>query len=1783
AAGLVGLVKVLTAFRHQQIPASICFRNPSTHFDWSDSKLSVVSENQAWPRRELAPRRAAVNAFGIGGLNAHAVISDGKTASTGVPPKKGVGDVSARAKVVRKSPLEEEPIAIVGRGVVLPGAFNVDELAELLVSHRSAVGGNPDDRRRHFGSILKPDDVKQPFRTPHYQGGYIRNYQFDGQPYRIPPKQVAQANPVQMMLIDAVRQAFNEVGEPDGFTVPAGASVLDRRRTSVVIGTIFGGEFSNELQVGMRLPELCRHLKDVMCDLGMEDAQVEDAVNQYRRHMLAQYPALLDETGSFTASTLASRIAKTFDLMGGACAVDADDASGMLALLTAVDQLRSGEVDTVVCGVAQRSLDLVAFEQLNLRDQLVTSGDPDDVPADCARVIPGEGVAVVLLQRSQDAQKQNRKSYGEFSRLKTGFRDDPVQGRRDAMGRDLGNARLIRKIGYLSGAHGLVRAIAHTTDRKSFHGVPPLLAIEAVAEDGFVVEAKLRVDLPGHAGEQGSRYSSMPGCAPVDMDSKQSVISTESGHRSKEQNDWLTLTCRADDVAQLAIQLNGWKTSPEAAWESALSRSNFSTSTMPSVGERGLHAVLVCSGPGTIAGQADRLLAACSSGVTSGVVEQAGGFLWAATRERNRVGFLFPGQGSQYAAVPKILDRDPDARNDFADFDATLMEAGLAPIGQELADPNRRLGSDIWWTQAWILGVSHVLSESLGRSGVRCDVASGHSFGECGAALHAGVMSLRQAVDFARKRSDAVLATVRQPGQLLSIRGSASQVSALLQAAKCEATITHQNAPEQTVVAGSVHDIGVAKRVLSDAGVACVVIPVPAAFHTAAMETAEGILRRSFCNQSMRPPGCVLLSATSLEYMAEPERIRENLISQLTQPVLFSGAVDRLVADGCGLLVEIGPSDVLTRMSRASTNGRSLALALDGGESHDAQLQLIKTAHALVTRRHVRPAVLEIANRDLDVVVHGAGALANGNASEISDVEVLDVTSSRKTKGDRLPHASEQESEVAEDQAAFAAPFARENSVRATTAGVVNDGFKDAVAASAGGTKQREKVRHFLVDLVVELTGYSADVVDFDADLEAELGIDSIKKAQVIGELAEWGDIQLDLTSMKLSDYVSLSDIAALHSDCDLGSVVSGNGRLYPSDTLPVSPSIAASPSLNGRGPGDEPTREVDSDPVGMRHDPNGNRTVAESMASLMVDFVVDQTGYSADVVDLHADLESELGLDSIKKAQLLGELQEQFGLSALDLGQVKLSDFATLETIQTFVLRQIGEEADAPSMPVESTERLSAEGLKIHCDDEEKKNGESFRESSGQAEALIRREPALHGTSPRRSIPADGTCRFRLKTVRADRVPGDPADPIFNGPAILLGDNEVSETLRASLQRKGVDCLVLRDAATVDDVDRFLDQVWERTETPHLFLASPRDCDALAGLDSQAWERRRDKALTVPFRLCQRWMQRLIDKDLMNQGSLVSILNGGGRFGFEGGNIPSAESGGIAGLTKAMLIESWMRGYRDTPMLIVDGAEEASPESIVEGVFRELAVPSYDEEVVVDGEHRWTIDAEYAPLPDLETEEAASSSRITPGGTWIVSGGGRGITAMTTLELARRHGLSLHLLGTAPPPHLDEATRRVALEDRSGLRRTVMRRAQAAGKNPIESWRDLEKAIEIDQTLQDAARRGIRVAYHSVDVSCAASLERLIDEIRRTDGPIRGVVHGAGAGQDARFDRKRPEKVSKCIRAKVDGCIHLAKLTESDPLEWFVGFGSISGRFGANGHTDYSLANDMLSKCLVR
>jgi hypothetical protein len=130
-----------------------------------------------------------------------------------------------------------------------------------------------------------------------------------------------------------------------------------------------------------------------------------------------------------------------------------------------------------------------------------------------------------------------------------------------------------------------------------------------------------------------------------------------------------------------------------------------------------------------------------------------------------------------------------------------------------------------------------------------------------------------------------------------------------------------------------------------------------------------------------------------------------------------------------------------------------------------------------------------------------------------------------------------------------------------------------------------------------------------------------------------------------------------------------------------------------------------------------------------------------------------------------------------------------------------------------------------------------------------------------------------------------------------------------------------------------------------------------------------------------------------------------------------------------------------------------------------------------------------------------------------------------------------------------------------------------------VQAWRACEKALEVARNLRAFEAAGVRATYHVCDVSDPGSLAGVLDDIRRVDGPIKGVVHGAGVETAARFDRKVLARVQATMGAKVDGAANLIALTSDDPLDFFVAFGSVSGRFGGVGQTDYSMASDLMAK----
>ena len=419
-AGAVGLLKVVLALQHDLIPAAVDPGMPlNKDVDWKNIPVFPPSANLPWrPHVDGTSRRSGVNAFGIGGLNVHLAVEDA--------PRHQAHAASIRTSVATGSPRHEaESVAIVGTGMILPGALNFSAFREMLKSRVSGIRPVP---KKPWDAPLFSDRSRWGDQTiPMPGGGIVENFEYDWKKHGIPPKQLRQASPLQFMILEAVDQALTDANYDLQNTDL-------RTATGCVVGTSFGGDFATQLTMGLRQPETGEILSQFLVQNGCTEQEAKAAAAEFYQTVLKQLPALIDETGSFTSSALASRITKSFDLKGGGVAVEASDVSALSALTCCMDALLTYANDVMICVAGQHDLTPGVFHEMALIDRIAEL-DNLTAPYDARSqgTLPGEGCVVFILKRLSDAQKAGDRILGIIRGVGAAKNDSIQQAVQDAV------------------------------------------------------------------------------------------------------------------------------------------------------------------------------------------------------------------------------------------------------------------------------------------------------------------------------------------------------------------------------------------------------------------------------------------------------------------------------------------------------------------------------------------------------------------------------------------------------------------------------------------------------------------------------------------------------------------------------------------------------------------------------------------------------------------------------------------------------------------------------------------------------------------------------------------------------------------------------------------------------------------------------------------------------------------------------------------------------------------------------------------------------------------------------------------------------------------------------------------------------------------------------------------------------------------------------------------------------------------------------------------------------
>ncbi len=271
--------------------------------------------------------------------------------------------------------------------------------------------------------------------------------------------------------------------------------------------------------------------------------------------------------------------------------------------------------------------------------------------------------------------------------------------------------------------------------------------------------------------------------------------------------------------------------------------------------------------------------------------------------------YIFPGQGAQFSGMGKELYQNPRAKD--------LFEKANEIIGFRISDimhgGTEEELKQTKVTQPAIFLHSVILAKTLGEN-FKPDMVAGHSLGEFSALVAASALSFDDGLRLVVTRANAMQkACELQPSAMAAILGLGdnivedicSQIDDIVVAA-------NYNCPGQVVISGSVLGVNVACEKLTTAGAKrALKLNVGGAFHSPLMEPARLELKEAINKVTILSPICPIYQNVYPQANTDPEKIKENLIKQLTGAVRWTQDVEQMIVDGATEFIEVGPGNVL--------------------------------------------------------------------------------------------------------------------------------------------------------------------------------------------------------------------------------------------------------------------------------------------------------------------------------------------------------------------------------------------------------------------------------------------------------------------------------------------------------------------------------------------------------------------------------------------------------------------------------------------------------------------------------------------------------------------------------------------------------------------------------------------------------------------------------------------------------------------------------------------------------
>lgn len=1143
----------------------------------------------------------------------------------------------------RPRPLD---VALIGMACRYPGAADVNTFWRNILSGRDSIRDVPPDR--WDADLFCQPDANEPDRVYCRRGGYLDSpVTFDPSAHGIMPLAVAGGEPEQFLILDAARAALDDAGYLGG--VPHGA------RVEVVIGrgNYFNRGNLTRLQHGRIIAQTVAILRALHPEWSEADFE---AVRADLRTSLPPFEAGTI-AGQLTNAT-SGRVSNRLDLKGASFVVDAASASSLVALDLAARALVERRADLAIVGGVYLQPDVdfpLVFSRLGA---LSRAGSARPFTATADGTLPGEGVGVVILKRLADAERDRNRVYAVVKGVglasdgrATGLAAPSARGHALAMKRAYRGAGIdpatidlieghglgvpasdraeLRALGavfppgsrggrYLgavsaqighampaAGMAGLIKtalALHHRVIPASSHADDPHPLLRAESAP-FQLNPVNRPWVHGRTGHPRRAGVNAFGFAGVNAHAI--LEEYEGGDREQAPGamlDWDSeaILLGAPDRAhwlELASALLDWLDSGQNVQVSLKDLAytlNLGQSAFP------FRVGMVVESPADLRDRLRAVMSRLRDPNCRSLRDARGTYFWEEPLAGpGRLAFLYPGEGSQYPRMlADLFPHFPELWPVFDTADRIALERGRERLPSELLFGSTSDDAGLWaidtavtvvLTSQWAL---HIL---LTRLGLRPDAVVGHSSGELLALAGSGVIQADHVLEERLGELGSIFEGLERQGRipgatLVAIAADRDRVEAVCREAGVEPRIAMDNCPHQVVWSGTAENAAVIVARLRSQAVLCETLPYARAYHTADFAPALGPVSTFFEQLPMQQPHCPVYScATAAPMKREVDAIRRLAIEQWCAPVAFRSTLERMHEDGVRLFVEVGARGNLTGFVEDTLRGRphfAVAANLPRRSGLTQLNHLVAALHAqgvslqtshLYARR--RPRVVDL-SCDLPISPPAPELKIGFPEMRLSHTLVERLT--RRAEG--LVQKPREES----------APASTPTPPRSNGTPLPDWDAPAPAIDLASAISSDPHVYNRMASRISGPAHASRPVTEADAAMLAYLHT-----------MDEFLNTQRQVMDAYLGSQASATEEVvndALESPIDFTAAIATPARSEPVAPPPSSPSL-----------------QVDE---------------------ILLQQVSQRTGYPREMLGLDLDMEGDLGIDSIKRVEILGELQ---------------------------------------------------------------------------------------------------------------------------------------------------------------------------------------------------------------------------------------------------------------------------------------------------------------------------------------------------------------------------------------------------------------------------------------------------------------------------------------------------------------------------------------------------------------